>query len=118
MVCITGSPAYYGVVRLLPVSRNVGLFGPLPLSGFNCSRFNALSGTGGGGQVTATIADNSNTALYSTFSVVGFFAGSLVNRLGIKLTLSFGGFGYFIYVASFLSYNFNQNAGFNIFAGW
>ncbi|MCJ1356723.1 MAG: hypothetical protein MMC33_006718 [Icmadophila ericetorum] len=79
--------------------------------------FNALSGTGGGGQVTATIADNSNTALYSTFSVVGFFAGSLVNRLGIKLTLSFGGFGYFIYVASFLSYNFNQNAGFNIFAG-
>ena len=28
-----------------------------------------------------------------------------------------GGFGYFIYVASFLSYNHNQNAGFNIFAG-
>lgn len=90
---------------------------PILLSETDRSRFNALSGTGGGGQVTATVADNSNTALYSTFSVVGFFAGSLVNRLGIKLTLSFGGFGYFIYVASFLSYNFNQNAGFNIFAG-
>ena len=79
--------------------------------------FNALSGTGGGGQVDATVADNSNVALYSTFSVVGFFAGTMVNRLGVRLTLSFGGFGYFIYIASFLSYNFNQNAGFNIFAG-
>ena len=79
--------------------------------------FNALSGTGGGGQVNAKVADNSNVALYSTFSVVGFFAGTMVNRLGIRLTLSFGGFGYFIYIASFLSYNFNQNAGFNIFAG-
>ena len=79
--------------------------------------FNAVNGLGGGGQVDATVANNSNVALYSTFSVVGFFAGTLVNRLGIKLTLSFGGFGYFIYVASFLSFNHNQNAGFNIFAG-
>ena len=40
-----------------------------------------------------------------------------LNETGVKTTLSFGGFGYFIYVASFLSYNHNQNAGFNIFAG-
>ena len=79
--------------------------------------FNAVNGLGGGGQFTATVANNSNVALYSTFSVVGFFAGTVVNRLGIKWSLSFGGIGYFIYVASYLSYNHNQNAGFVIFAG-
>lgn len=33
--------------------------------------FNALSGMGGGGQVNAKAADDSNVALYSTFAVVG-----------------------------------------------
>lgn len=79
--------------------------------------FNAVNGLGGGGLVDATVADNSNVAVYSTFAVVGFFAGTVVNRLGIKMSLSFGGIGYFIYVASYLSYNHNQNAGFVIFAG-
>jgi MFS family permease len=79
--------------------------------------FNALGGLGGGGQVNADAANKANIALYSTFSVVGFFAGSIANRIGLRLTLSFGGFGYFIYAASFLSYNHNQNAGFVIFAG-
>lgn len=79
--------------------------------------FNALTGMGGGGQVDATTADNANTALYSTFAIVGFFAGSFTNRLGIKTALSFGGLGYCIYVASFLAYNHTQNQGFNIFAG-
>ncbi|MCJ1384486.1 hypothetical protein MMC17_007603 [Xylographa soralifera] len=79
--------------------------------------FNALNGLGGGGQLNATVADNANVAVYSTFSIVGFFAGSLVNRLGIRLTLSFGGLGYFLYTASYLSYNHNANAGFVTFAG-
>lgn len=79
--------------------------------------FNAVGGLGGGGQVDATTANNANVALNSTFSVVGFFAGSVANRLGIKLTLSFGGLGYFLYIASFLSYNHNKNSGFVIFAG-
>lgn len=48
---------------------------------------------------------------------MGFLAGSIVNRAGIKASLSFGGLGYCIYVASFLCYNHTQNAGFNIFAG-
>lgn len=79
--------------------------------------YNAVSGLGGGGQVIATDVNNSNTALYSTFAVVGFFAGSIANRIGLQLTLSLGGFGYFLYVAALLSYNINQNAGFLIFAG-
>lgn len=79
--------------------------------------FNAVNGLGGGGQFDATTADNANVALYSTFSVLGFFAGSIANRLGIKLTLSLGGMGYSIYIASYLSYNNNQNEGFVIFSG-
>ncbi|KAJ5286878.1 hypothetical protein N7478_002564 [Penicillium angulare] len=79
--------------------------------------YNAVSGLGGGGQVNATDVNNSNTALYSTFAVVGFFAGSIANRVGLQLTLSLGGLGYFLYVAALLSYNINQNAGFLIFAG-
>ncbi|MCJ1431230.1 hypothetical protein MMC27_000581, partial [Xylographa pallens] len=80
-------------------------------------QFNAVNGLGGGGQLNATVADNANVAVYSTFSIIGFFAGSLVNRLGIRLTLSFGGLGYFIYIASYLSYNHNANSGFVTFAG-
>lgn len=79
--------------------------------------FNAVSGLGGGGQINTHDVNNANTALYSTFAVVGFFAGSIANRIGLRLTLSLGGFGYFLYVAALLSYNINQNAGFLIFAG-
>ncbi|RAH70865.1 unc-93 family MFS transporter [Aspergillus aculeatinus CBS 121060] len=79
--------------------------------------FNAVSGLGGGGQLGFKDVNNANTALYSTFGVVGFFAGSVANRIGLRLTLSIGGFGYFLYVASLLSYNHNQNSGFLIFAG-
>ena len=79
--------------------------------------FNALSGIGGGGQVDATVANNASTALYSCFAIVGFFAGTIVNRVGIKLTLSFGGMGYTIYAISFLTYSHAFNNGFVIFAG-
>lgn len=79
--------------------------------------FNAVNGLGGAGQLNATTANNANTAVYSTFSVVGFFAGTFANRLGIKLTLSLGGFGYFIYISSYLCYNHTANEGFVIFAG-
>jgi MFS family permease len=48
---------------------------------------------------------------------VAFFAGSIANKLGIRLTLSFGGFGYGLYVASLLCYNHTGNSGFLIFAG-
>lgn len=79
--------------------------------------FNALSGLGGGGQVDATAQNDASTALYSTFAVVGFFSGTLANMLGVKVTLALGGFGYSLYVASFLSYNHNANHGFVVFAG-
>ncbi|EEP76797.1 predicted protein [Uncinocarpus reesii 1704] len=79
--------------------------------------FNAVNGLGAGGQLDGHAVNKANTALYSTFAVVGFFAGSVANRLGLRTTLFFGGFGYFLYVASILSYNHNKNTGFLIFAG-
>ncbi len=79
--------------------------------------FNAVNGLGGAGQFNSTTADNSNVAVYATFSVVGFFAGSIANRLGIKLTLSLGGLGYCLYISSYLSYNHDKNSGFVIFSG-
>ncbi|KAJ6028522.1 hypothetical protein N7540_004098 [Penicillium herquei] len=79
--------------------------------------FNALSGLGGGGKTNNTLADNMNTALYSTFAVVGFFAGTIVNRIGIRFALSFGGIGYCIYTISLLVSEHASVGGFNIFAG-
>ncbi|KAJ6262353.1 hypothetical protein Dda_3161 [Drechslerella dactyloides] len=79
--------------------------------------FNALSGLGGGGQLDPTAADESTVALYSTFASVAFFSGTICNKIGIKATLSFGGFGYALYSASFLCYNHTKNRGFVIFAG-
>ncbi len=80
--------------------------------------FNALNGLGGGGLLSTTASDDANTALYSTFSLVGFFAGTLTNRLGVNVAMGFGGLGYSVYVASYLCYKFTANLGFVIFAGF
>jgi MFS family permease len=80
--------------------------------------FNAVNGLGGGGQVDPKPSNDSNTALYATFSVIGFFAGTFTNWLGVKAALSFGGIGYSIYVAAYLCYNHTQNYGFIVFAGF
>jgi len=80
--------------------------------------FNAISGLGGGGNVNPTAADNMNTALYATFAVFGFFGGSIVNRLGVKITLAFGGLGYCIYtIALLVSVHDSHSGSFNIIAG-
>ncbi|PLN81276.1 major facilitator superfamily domain-containing protein [Aspergillus taichungensis] len=79
--------------------------------------FNALSGLGGGGKTDAHLADNMNIALNSTFAVVAFFAGTFVNRMGIRLALSCGGIGYTIYTISLLVSEHANVSGFNIFAG-
>jgi len=81
--------------------------------------FNALNGLGGGGQLNAnkSVSNNATVALYSTFATVSFFSGTICNRLGIKTTLSFGGFGYAIYSSGFLVFNHTENSGYVIFAG-
>jgi MFS family permease len=78
--------------------------------------FNALNGLGGAGQ-RSSASDASNSALYAAFAVVGFFAGTITNTLGIRFALSFGGLGYCVYVSSYLCYNHTHNLGYTIFAG-
>jgi MFS family permease len=79
--------------------------------------FNALGGLGGGGLLNAKAADDTNSALYATFAVVGFLAGTFVNWLGIRASLSFGGIGYCVYVSSYLVYKHTANLGYMIFSG-
>lgn len=79
--------------------------------------FNALNGLGGGGRANKDLGDEMNAALYSTFAVVGFFAGTFVNRLGVRLTLGFGGIGYSVYAISLLVSEHKTVQGFSIFAG-
>lgn len=79
--------------------------------------FNALSGLGGAGFSNPNDNNNAITALYSTFAVVGFFAGTFANRLGIRLTLGIGGMGYCVYAGALLCYKEKQNAVFLIFSG-
>lgn len=52
--------------------------------------FNALSGLGAGGSMSSNVAltDAANGALYGCFAIVGFFAGSITNTLGVKYTLT------------------------------
>ena len=79
--------------------------------------FNALNGLGGTGQLDSNASNASNCAVYATFAVVGFFAGSVTNALGIRIALSFGGLGYCVYVSSFLCYNYTKSIGYVVFAG-
>ncbi|KAN0063795.1 hypothetical protein ACQY0O_003845 [Thecaphora frezii] len=79
--------------------------------------FNAISGIGGGGQVSPDASNKSSLALYAVFAGVSFFAGTIHNRLGSRWTLCLGALGYCLYIASFLSYNINGSEGFVIAAG-
>ncbi|XWS31940.1 hypothetical protein CRYUN_Cryun23aG0118600 [Craigia yunnanensis] len=64
--------------------------------------FNALSGMGGGGQVDPTAANNTNTALYTTFSFFGILGGGIYNIFGPEITLVMGCSTYVLYASSFL----------------
>ncbi|GAA5985217.1 hypothetical protein JCM11641_003635 [Rhodosporidiobolus odoratus] len=85
---------------------------------FGCpGMFNALSGVGGGGQLDPKAANDGNVALYSTFAVVGFFSGSIINKIGARLAFSIGASGYALYMGSLLSLNINRNNDFVVAAG-
>ncbi|KAI1001799.1 UNC93-like protein [Podosphaera aphanis] len=64
---------------------------------------NAVSGAGGGGLLNTTQSTNANVAVYATFSALSFFGGTIYNRIGIKLSLMFGGIGYACLTSAFLT---------------
>jgi hypothetical protein len=82
--------------------------------------FNAVNGLGAAGQFGSEsgASDNANSALYATFAVVGFFSGSITNKLGIKTAISFGGLGYSVNIAAYLCYNHTKNVGFPWMLRW
>ncbi|KZS90290.1 MFS general substrate transporter [Sistotremastrum niveocremeum HHB9708] len=105
-----------------PYQRPPGLKGLYYHPYFQCSMlgfvcfmgpglFNALNGLGGGGQVDATTSANGNVALYSTFALMAFFAGSVNNKLGSRLTLLLGATGYSLYIGAYLALNIHPHAG-------
>ncbi|KAF8244935.1 MFS general substrate transporter [Wilcoxina mikolae CBS 423.85] len=73
--------------------------------------------TGGSGQLDSGISAKSMTAIYTTFTIVGFMAGSFLNFFGVKVTLGLGGLEYGVYYGAWLCYDDTQNEGFVIFAG-
>jgi len=85
------------------------------LLGFVCfmcpGMYNALTGLGGGGQVDPKVNANATAALYSTFAFFAFFSGTVNNKLGSRLTLMLGTWGYTLYVGAYLAYNIHPNAG-------
>ncbi|KAI0005286.1 MFS general substrate transporter [Russula compacta] len=85
------------------------------LLGFVCfacpGLFNALNGLGAAGQVEGTTSANANSTLYATFALAAFFAGSVNNVLGPRMTLLLGSSGYAIYIGSYLVFNIHKNAG-------
>ncbi|KAI4655958.1 hypothetical protein J4E93_000674 [Alternaria ventricosa] len=81
--------------------------------------FNAVNGIGAAGLDDDAHASNAaNTTLYATFAIVGFFAGTITNVLGIRVALSFGGLGYCVYVSALLCFNKTQNLGYVVFSGF
>ncbi|KAJ2161016.1 hypothetical protein GGF46_001818 [Coemansia sp. RSA 552] len=89
--------------------------------GFVCflcpGMFNALNGTGGGGQLDTTANNNANTALYSTFVVFGILGGAIVNLLGVRYTIFCSGFMYALYSGSYIYLNHTGSAAFTIASG-
>ncbi|KAJ2096840.1 hypothetical protein GGI16_004730 [Coemansia sp. S142-1] len=89
--------------------------------GFVCflcpGMFNALNGTGGGGQLDPTAGNNANTALYSTFVVFGILGGAIVNLCGVRWTIFGSGFTYALYSGSYIYLNHTGKSSFTIAAG-
>ncbi|KAI9732014.1 MAG: hypothetical protein M1834_004465 [Cirrosporium novae-zelandiae] len=62
----------------------------------------AMGGAGGGGLLNTHQSTNANVAVYSTFAALAFFAGTIYNKIGIRLCLAFGGFGYAVLTSAYM----------------
>ncbi|WVQ82739.1 hypothetical protein IAT38_004871 [Cryptococcus sp. DSM 104549] len=91
------------------------------LVGFVCfcsvGMFSAVGGLGAGGTQDTALSDTANGVLYGCFAIMGFFAGSINNILGPRLTLSIGTTGYSLYVGALWAYQVHGTRWFLILAG-
>ncbi|KAG8164200.1 hypothetical protein KVR01_006118 [Diaporthe batatas] len=79
--------------------------------------FSAVSNLGAGGTQDTQLSDTANGVLYGCFAIAGFFAGSVNNMLGPRLTLSIGTTGYALYIGSLWAFQVHGTRWFLILAG-
>lgn len=79
--------------------------------------FSAVSGLGAGGTQDTTLSDTANGVLYGCFAIAGFFAGSVHNVLGPRLTMSIGTSGYALYIGGLWAFQVHGTRWFLILAG-
>ncbi|ROW04157.1 hypothetical protein VSDG_00928 [Cytospora chrysosperma] len=79
--------------------------------------FSAVSGLGAGGTQDTQLSDTANGVLYGCFAIAGFFAGSVNNMLGPRMTLSIGSTGYSLYIGALWAYQVHGTRWFLILAG-
>ncbi|CAN8104143.1 unnamed protein product [Discula destructiva] len=79
--------------------------------------FSAVSGLGAGGTQDTTLSDTANGVLYGCFAIAGFFAGSVHNVLGPRLTMSIGTTGYALYIGGLWAFQVHGTRWFLILSG-
>lgn len=80
--------------------------------------YNALTGTGGGGQVDPTVNANASIALLScTAATAILIAGPLLALVGPRNSLLLGCWTYALYSGSLLNFNYRANGAFVIASG-
>ncbi|KAH8900018.1 DUF895 domain protein [Thozetella sp. PMI_491] len=79
--------------------------------------FSAVGGLGAGGLQDVQLSDIANSVLYGVFAIMGFFAGSINNILGPRMTFSIGTTGYSLYVGSLWAFQVHGTRWFLILAG-
>ncbi|KIJ45194.1 hypothetical protein M422DRAFT_46992 [Sphaerobolus stellatus SS14] len=95
-------------------TTQVCMLAMLALTCFLCpGLFNTLNGLGLSGQngKDGNVSANAQSAVYATFAFASFFAGSINNKIGSRLTLLLGSMGYSLYIGSYLALSFHPNAG-------
>ena len=84
---------------------------------FGPGLFCMLNGLGGGGLADPAPSNDALVANNVAIALVGFFAGPIVSKLGFRISLTLGGFGYVLYTSSLLTYQITGNGPFLITSG-
>ena len=102
-------PAFKSPSAQLTLLGLVFCFGP----GLFCM----LNGLGGGGLANPAPSNDALVANNVAIALVGFFAGPIVSKIGFRISLTLGGFGYVLYTSSLLTYQITGNGPFLITSG-
>ena len=84
---------------------------------FGPGLFCMLNGLGGGGLANPAPSNDALVANNVAIALVGFFAGPIVSKLGFRISMTLGGFGYVLYTSSLLTYQITGNGPFLITSG-